>query len=197
VYKNSREGAFLQDFLHDFTGVLVTDYYTAYDFLACKQQKCLIHLIRDLNHDLFLNQLDEYLKELGKLFTALLQKIIHTIDTYGLKKRHLQKHKKDVDNFFRYLSEKKFFSAVAESYKKRFEKNKEKLFTFLDYNGVPWNNNNAEHAFKHFATYRKVSNGIFTQYGIEQYLILLSIYQTCQYKDINFLQFLLSKKKNL
>jgi hypothetical protein len=36
-------------------------------------------------------------------------------------------------------------------YKQRFEKNRDKLFTFLRYDGVPWNNNNAEHAIKAFA----------------------------------------------
>lgn len=48
----SREGEFLRELLKDFRGVLVTDFYTAYDSLACFQQKCLVHLIRDMNDDL-------------------------------------------------------------------------------------------------------------------------------------------------
>ena len=62
-----------------------------------------------------------------------------------------------------------------------------KLFTFLDFDNVPWNNNNAEHAIKHFATYRRITNGNFTELGISQYLILLSIHQTCKYKGKNLL----------
>jgi hypothetical protein len=38
--------------LKDFRGVLVSDFYAAYDSLTCEQQKCLIHLIRDMNTDL-------------------------------------------------------------------------------------------------------------------------------------------------
>jgi hypothetical protein len=34
---------------------------------------------------------------------------------------------------------------------KRLVKNRGKMFTFLDFDGVPWNNNNAEHAAKAFA----------------------------------------------
>jgi hypothetical protein len=130
-------------------------------------------------------------------FGILLRKIIDTIDKYGLKIRHLNKHKKDVKEFYSFLQKRKYISILADKYKKRFEKNRDKLFTFLNYDGVPWNNNNAEHAIKHFATYRRIVDGMFTENGINQYLTLLSIYQTCKYKNINFLQFLLSKKKNL
>lgn len=195
LYRDSREGIFLKEFLENFSGVLITDYYAAYDFLDFPQQKCLIHLIRDLNHDLFQNPFDQELKVLVQQFAMLLKTIISTIDTYGLKKRYLHKHKKDTEKFFTAIMAGQYRSEVAESYQKRFEKNKDTLFTFLDYDGIPWNNNNAEHALKHFTTYRKTGDGIFTQSGIEDYLVLLSIYQTCRYKNINFLQFLLSKKK--
>lgn len=65
--------------------------------------------------------------------------------------------------------------------------NREKLFTFLRHDGVPWNNNNSEHAIKSFTLYRKITNECFTGIGMEKYLILLSIYQTCQYRNIDFL----------
>ena len=32
---------------------------------------------------------------------------------------------------------------------------RDKLFTFIKYDGVPWNNNNAENAIKRFAYYRR------------------------------------------
>jgi len=49
MYRPNRKADFLHDMLRDFTGVLITDFYTGYDSLACPQQKCLIHLIRDVN----------------------------------------------------------------------------------------------------------------------------------------------------
>ena len=52
MYRASREGDFLHGLLRDFRGVLVTDFYAAYDSLDCPQQKCLIHLIRDFNQDI-------------------------------------------------------------------------------------------------------------------------------------------------
>ena len=46
LYRPNREGAFLHTMLKGFAGVLVSDFYAAYDALECPKQKCLIHLIR-------------------------------------------------------------------------------------------------------------------------------------------------------
>jgi hypothetical protein len=62
---------------------------------------------------------------------------------------------------------------------------------------VPWNNNNAEHAFKHYAHYRKITDGQMNESGIRDYLVLLSLYQTCKYKGVSFLKFLLSGEKDI
>ena len=76
-------------------------------------------------------------------------------------------------------------------------KYRDKLFTFLNYDGVPWNNNNAEHAIKQFAYYRENTIGMLRESGLRDYLVLLSICQTCNYKGVSFLKFLLSKEQNV
>ena len=48
IFKPSREAEFLKEILKDFSGVLVSDFYPGYESLSCVQQKCLIHLMRDL-----------------------------------------------------------------------------------------------------------------------------------------------------
>jgi hypothetical protein len=40
-------------------------------------------------------------------------------------------------------------------------------------------------------------NGRVTQSGIEDYLKLLNVYETCQYKETGFLNFLLSRERNI
>ena len=77
------------------------------------------------------------------------------------------------------------------AYKKRFEKYGGKMFTFLGHD-VPWNNNNAEHAVKAFACLRSVIGGSSSPKGIREYLVLLSIYASCKFKGVNFLEFMLS-----
>ena len=70
------------------------------------------------------------------------------------------------------------------------------MFTFLDHDGVPWNNNNAEHAVKAFASLRRVIEGPTTETGLHDFLVLLSICETCKYKSVDFLDFLRSVRFN-
>lgn len=197
LFKDSREGEFLRELLKDYKGVLVSDFYSAYDSLDCPQQKCLIHLVRDLNTDLEQNVLNSEFNELAHTFSTLLKIIVSTIDQYGLKKRHLKKHNRDVDRFFNMLNKQEFVTEISQQYIKRFEKNREKLFAFLNYDNVSWNNNSVEHVIKYFAIYRNSENGHFSKNGLNNYLTLLSIYHTCQYMEINFLDFLKSGEKNI
>lgn len=52
IYRPTREGDFLRELLKEFRGVLVSDFYNTYDGIECPQQKCLIHLMRDINQEL-------------------------------------------------------------------------------------------------------------------------------------------------
>jgi predicted RecB family nuclease len=158
-YSENREAGTMQTALKDFKGVLVSDFYSAYDSMDCPQQKSLIHLMRDLNDDMLKNPFDDDMRQIVQQFGALLRPIIDTVDQRGLKKRFLKKHLTDVERFYRWLFKRRWQSDVATKCKQRFEKNREKLFTFLSYDGVPWNNNNAEHAVKAFAALRDVSKG--------------------------------------
>lgn len=197
LYKPTREGGFLKEYLHGFTGILVSDFYPAYDSLDCRQQKCLIHLIRDLNNDLLKNPFDDEFKKMTRGFTVLLQSIVHTIDRYGLKRWHLRKHKKEVEQFWKRIILTVYTSEVALKYKKRFIKNEQKLFEFLDHDNVAWNNTNAEHAIKLLALHRNDTFKWFTETNITKHLKLISIYQTCVYNDVSFLKFLTSKEKDV
>ena len=197
VYRPNRDGDWLQELLRGFTGVLVSDFFSAYDSVPCEQQKCLVHLIRDMNQDLLCSPYDQEYKSIVAQFGVLLRGIIDTIDRYGLKRYHLHKHEADVDRFYLKLDGQSFKSDLASEYWQRLVKYREKLFTFLRHDNVPWNNNNAEHAFRPFANYRNTSDGMMTETGLRDYLVLLSIYQTCKYRGISFLRFLVSQERDL
>jgi len=197
MYKPSREGDFLRELLKDYHGVLVSDFYTAYDSIACPQQKCLIHLMRDINQELLNNPYDEELQSISRPFGALLRAIVETVHEYGLKRRYLMKHKRDVEIFFGWLSEQTFGSEAAVWLHDRLTKYRNKLFTFIDHDGVPWNNNNAENAIKHFAYFREETTGMMKERGLGDHLVLLSICQTCRYKGVSFLKFLVSRQRDI
>lgn len=196
-YSETREGFKVQDTLKKFKGVLISDFYSVYDSFQCPQQKCLIHLIRDLNDDVLRQPFNEELKLLVGGFSSVVKPIIETVDRYGLKTRFLRKHKKAVTQFYKWLDGADFKSEEVVGYKKRFEKNRWKLFIFLDHDDVSWNNNTAEHAIKAFARLRRVLGGKSTEKGIQEYLTLLSICETCRYRGIDFWDFLRSGYRDL
>jgi predicted nucleic acid-binding protein len=137
------------------------------------------------------------LRLVGDGFASLVKPIIETVDRYGLKCRFMKKHKRFVERFYRWLTKTHFETELGVAYKKRFEKNREKLFTFMDYDDVPWNNNAAEHAIKAFATLRRIFGGSSSERGIQDYLILLSVCETCRYRGLNFWDFLNSRYKDI
>lgn len=197
IYSPSRDGEMVGLLLENFKGVLVTDFYAAYDSLDCPKQKCLIHLIRDLNEILYKEPFNNEFKILASKFTSVLRPIIETIDKFGLKKYHLRKHKADVNDFYQWLMRQSFSSESALKCRQRVQRNRESLFTFLDYDNIPWNNNNAEHAVKAFALLRLVFDGLSTEKGISDYLVLLSICETCRFQGTNFFDFLRSGRKDI
>jgi hypothetical protein len=197
VYTETREAEMVQTFLKDFKGVLVSDFFAAYDGIDCPQQKCLIHLMRDLNDALYERPYDEDLKRVVGGFANLVRPMVDTVDRFGLKTRFLKKHLSSVDRFYKGLSHMSPASEIAVKCKERFEKNRNNLFTFLKHDGVPWNNNNAEHAIKAFAMLRHVIKGVTSGKGLRDYLVLLSICESCKYLGVDFLDFLRSGEKDV
>jgi predicted RecB family nuclease len=197
ILTESREGETVRQLLKEFGGVLVSDFYTGYDSVNCAQQKCLLHLMRDLNDEILNNPFDEEAKLVALQFAGLLRAIVDTIDARGLRARFLRKHLREVERFYSFLNNKSFESETADRLKRRFNRNRDRLFTFLQYDGVPWNNNNAEHAIKAFARLRDVISGSSTRKGVDEYLTLLSVSETCRYRGVDFLDFLRSGEKDV
>ena len=194
---DTRETDFLRELLDGYNGVLISDFYGGYDSFPCRQQKCLVHLIRDLNNDLWKNPfLAEY-----ELFVArirdLLLPIFRDVERYGLKKRHLQKHMKSVDRFYRQtIDSTTWGSEIIHTYQKRFLRYRESLFLFVNKDGIPWNNNMGERVLRHLAVQRKISNTFFGR-GATDYLTLLGIAQSCRFQEKSFLRFLLSEERDV
>jgi len=192
----SREGNTIRELLKKFSGILVSDFYTAYDAIECPQQKCLIHFIRDLNNAILDHPYDEPLKQLAGNFTDMVRPIVATVERHGLKKRFLRKFRTSVDHFYNHLAEHNIGEAAGKLIE-RLQKYRNRMFTFLEFDNVPWNNNNAEHAVKAFALQRRVIEGVTTERGLQDSLVLLSVCQTCKCKKIDFLNFLRSGSKDI
>jgi hypothetical protein len=193
----TRETTVVRELLSDFQGVLVSDFYTGYDAMDCRQQKCWVHLIRDLDEDLWKFPFNEELQKFVSAVKDLIVPIIESIDRWGLKAKHLRSFKRQVDRFYATEIEGgAFVTGVTKKYQKRFVRYRETLFRFLDEDGIPWNNDMAERAIRHIAVQRKISGRLYRR-GAADYLVLLGIAQTCRFQEKSFLKFLLSKETDV
>lgn len=188
----TREADIAHQFLQGYQGILISDFYGGYDGAECRQQKCLVHLVRDMNNDLwsapFDREFEAFVAEVKNLFTPILE----SVRKYGLKARHLHKFKLHVDKFYiKNIEGKGHSNELVAKFQKCFQRYRQSLFLFLSIDGVPWHKNTAENAIRPLAVQRKIS-GTFYESVAPQYLVLLGIARTCKYKDKSFLKFLLS-----
>jgi predicted RecB family nuclease len=188
----TREATIVHELLLDYQGILISDFYAGYDSVNCRQQKCWVHLIRDLNDDLhespFDTEYENFLLEIRNLIIPIME----TIQKYGLKKSYLKKFKKEVDKFYlKVIFDRRYKSDLVLKYQKRFTRYRDSLFTFLEQDEIPWNNNLAERAIRHLAIQRDNSSP-WHESATRNYFILLSIQQTCRFQGKSFFNFLFS-----
>jgi len=189
----TRTSAMVQEILKDYDGTLISDFYGAYDAVDCRYQKCLVHLIRDLNDDLWKNPFNSELERFIAAFKELLMSIMAEVQKYGLKKRNLQKHKRVVERYYNIsIDGCDYEDEIVQRYQKRIIRYRDSLFRFLESDGIPWNNNMAERAIRHLAIQRKISGTIYKKFA-EPYLRLLSVAQSCGFQHKSFLSFMLSE----
>jgi len=196
-WSKTREADLPKEFLKNFKGVLITDFYTGYDSIDCLQQKCWVHLLRDINQDLrknpFDNELESFVIALRKLFIPIME----TVQRFGLKHRYLKKYKKEVTKFYKdNIDNKHYSSEFVQKYQKRFAKYRKELFEFLNDDNISWHNNQAERGLRHLVKQKAISS-TFHQRLIPSYLVLLGIMQTCRFTGKSFFQFLFSKETDL
>lgn len=194
---SKRDSSIVHKMLKNYEGVLISDFFSGYDGVKCLQQKCWVHLIRDINKDFQKSPFDvEFEKFVFELRNMLLP-LFEAIEKYGLKKRNLNKFKKPIEVFYkRNIIGTIYESEVTKKYQKRFKRYRKSLFVFLEYDGIPWNNNMAERALRHIAVQRKIS-GSFSVAGMIGYLRMLGIMQSCRFQNKPLLKFLMSGEQNI
>jgi transposase len=74
---------------------------------------------------------------------------------------------------------------------KRLKREKGMLFTFLEEDGVDWNNNASERAIRPSVVIRKITYGNQSIEGANAHKVLMSIRETCNLRGLNFYDYAL------
>ena len=181
----------LEELGEDFSGVVVADFFSAYNKLTCEQQKCIVHLLRELRDTAKKNKTGEF-----AAFRKKLKRII--ADALRLAAREDFAPAACEGRIWR-LHDRTHAMGAAE-YKdadcrrlaKRLRKHEAELFTFLFHPGVVTpDNNRAERAIRPAVVLRKISGGSRTPNGANATANLLSLSQTCRLNNTGFVPYLL------
>ena len=147
----------------------------------------------DLNNLPFDFEYKKFVLEVRSLIIPIMKDVLE----YGLKKRPLNKFKKEVEKFYKKnIFDRLYKSDITLKYQKRFARYQDSLFTFLDRDGIAWNNNLAERAIRPLAVHRDHS-APWHEAPTRNYFVLLGIQQTCRYQNKSFFRFLFSEETDL
>ena len=178
----SRGSPALAEFFKDqFAGTLVTDFWGAYNKVACvRRQTCLVHLLRELK------TVEKYGRP-GPHWPGFAKKLRRLLgDAIRLKKRAEVPVEEYASRRTRLTVRLDELIATAWEAKdakrllKRLKRHRDDLFTFLDEPDVPFENNHAERAIRPAVMIRKNSFGNRSDRGADTQAVLMSVYRTIQ-----------------
>jgi hypothetical protein len=184
----SRAQKVVKDILGDsYGGVLITDFYGAYNKIICEKQKCWTHLLREL-HVLKEKKPDDIEVE---YFSTRLKRFFER--ACDLRERHIKGE--DIDSQIKRLEtdtiqflSKTFQDKKLQTLVKRMTKYYCELYTFIKKNVDP-TNNNAEREIRPAVLMRKTSYCNRSDAGRDNQAILMSIIATSKKKNRNFLNY--------
>lgn len=182
--------ALFKFFTQEFGGVLVSDFWGAYNAVACAlRQTCLVHLLRDLEHVEKYKSPSEHWPAFAKLLRRLLGDAIRLwrlrdelpAETYASRRNRLTAR---LDELIATTWE----DSQARRLIKRLRRHRDDLFTFLDQPGVPFENNLAERSIRPAVIIRKNSYGNRSVPGADAQAILMSVFFTLKKRGHNPIQ---------
>ena len=176
------------------SGILITDFYSSYNQIEAKKQKCLVHVLRDIKNYLEEETADRLiLKEIKEGIEWLIEKGLELQKEAGTATSECiawqinrQILKERLDGLCNLESEDENAARLI----KRLNRFKGEILTFADYSSVEYHNNRAERALRPLVVTRKISYGSQTEQGARTTCIMMSILQTCQIRGIDFAQFI-------
>ena len=177
-------------FITEFEGTLVSDFWGAYNGVECAlRQTCLVHLLRDLEtvekykpHD---GDWPDFAKKLRRLVGDAIRLWKRQdeldVETYQSRSGRFPQRLDD-------LIHTPWSHPEAQRLIKRLRRHADDLFTFLEQDGVPFDNNHAERAIRPAVIMRKNSYGNRSDRGAETQSILMSLFRTLKQRDLDPIQ---------
>ena len=177
-YHQSRAGQVAKEMLGEqFTGVLVSDFYNAYNIYPGRHQRCWVHLLRDLAE----------LREAHAEDVETIAWCIGVKNLYFLAvelAEQAQSASERRQSVTRLVEMTRQFGLIytqcdhpCQALAKRLLRHMDELFLFVQYPGLSANNNLAERTLRPLVIQRKISGGSRTKLGSLTSMRLATLFQ--------------------
>ncbi|MCA9443708.1 MAG: transposase [Candidatus Omnitrophica bacterium] len=179
------EKALREFFLESYDGVLITDFWGAYNRIAVrKRQLCLVHLLRELDKVDLRNGNEDWI-DFRNLLKRLLKDAIRLSKRDDLSEEAFASKRERLDLRLKGLIDGKRRDPDAKRLIKRLKKHRHDLFTFLDEPDVPFDNNHAEREIRPAVLMRKNSFHNMSDEGALVHSIMMTVFRTLKRKGLN------------
>ena len=177
-----------------FGGVLNTDGYAAYNAVNPSQrQSCLAHLIRKAKE---IKQQIEQMKRRDKETIGFCESLIELFNDACRKNKLIKRYphpgKQRYYSRLKKICKKKQKNKEAEAFRERLldpKREYNRLFTFMDYQGVEPTNNQAEQSLRNLVIFRKICFGTRSPEGSHSHSVLPSLLLTAKRQGVHPLSF--------
>ena len=192
VHRSRGSPALKRLFDEAFEGILVTDFWAAYDaILGGLHQCCLFHLLNELVKVNQRNTAEEW-----RAFARQTKRLMQ--DALRLRARAdftPERYAARIDRLYRRLLDlalADYADADARCLANRLEKYRDELFTFLTHPEVPATNNQGEREIRMAVLIRKIIYGNRSDHGALTQAVLMTVFRTLKRRGYNPIQILVS-----
>lgn len=185
----SRSGKVAQRIIgEEFGGTLITDFYGAYRKIKSKKQKCIVHLLREMDRCRISDCSKEFQVHYKKLKRIL-------TDAHRLKEKRSLLEPLIFYRRLNLLKERLFDFACAAFNNKNWQRLSKRLLdyydellTFVDCPDIPWDNNHAERLIRPHVINRNRSFGNRSRNGADAHATLMSILHSLKLQEQNLFE---------
>ena len=175
--------------LGDYRGTVISDSWGAWNHIGVRWQRCLVHYLRELEDTIKYKGPGKDFSPFRKKLRRILRDAIRTAEVQNRSERLDAKARFEarIDAFIASYSSSKEKNCTRLL--KRLRRERGMLFTFLEQDGVDWNNNAAERALRSSVVISKITYGNQSDEGAHAHAVLMSIRETCGLRRENFFDY--------
>jgi len=179
-----------------FDGILVTDFWAAYNAVVCTvRQACLPHLFRELDKTDEHDSSEPWVR-FSKKLKRLLRDAIRLGKNREMAQERFASRRARLARRLRALLDTESSNNNVKRLLKRLRRYRDALFTFLDHPDVPSDNNHAEREIRPAVVMRKNSLCNRSSNGANTQAILMSVYRTLKMRGLDPLETIVSSLKH-